>query len=632
MFCQKCGHELAQGAKFCDICGGALADSVQPGVELQAPEQTPTPAVRPPEIYADYPQTVPEPPKPKKKGIFLKILAVLLIAILFVSGVTVLGYFTFLPAKYTLLAAEYMSVQKAYKQLDSSLARQEKVMDAAYGNTVKSQSELSFSLDSGIFANSGLDAQTIDFIQKSLSNVTLKFGAEADLSKKKENLSLGVNYMNNPVLSINGFLDDKKLGLNIPELNKTSLIGEFKDIPRLAELYPESFTNSGMSMTSSGLNSLAGTDPWVSTRIHDEVKIEHQALKDVMQTYAMAFVNSLENSDMSIKRGQTTDVLGKETSCQEVTITLDQKAQRALLLSLLNTVKEDDNLYNLVFGNILKVDDIMSESNPTLANSFTSMGLDLDTVLSQTQIKQYITALKTMITADMFPSEMTIKAYIKGFDVVKYEVDIPVSDNGDNVVLTFESMINGDNVKKQVTLEVNAAGDTMAATINIDKQYDKASDTQDMIVELNADLGGSIAGNVNLKLDSNEDPDSGNTIRKNTNISLNYNIDSQFTGTSQGDLTIAVNGTETRNKDGLPTAVDSKTDVSINVPEVIPQPIKMAIAVKGTTTYGEKVETPAWATTDTIDLSTATREDLDAYMQQITDTLNALGGLMNFAP
>ena len=619
MFCPKCGHELEQGAKFCDLCGAAT-EPVETSVDL-APEQTP--AVKPPEIYADYPQTFPEPLQhKKKKGIFLKIIAVLLIAVISVSAIAVLGYFTFLPAKYTLMTAEYMTVQKSYKQLDSSLSRLEKLTDAASKNSIKSQSEISFSVDPSVFAMSGLDQQTIDLIQQYLTNITFKTNVNADMKTKKENLSFGLNYQNNPVISINGFLDDKKLGFNIPELSKTSLVGEFKDLKRLEELYPESIAPGQLA-------SLENQDPWISNDIRDEIQIKHTDIKKLMETYTMALVNNLQNSDMSIKRGQTTEVLGKEMSCQEVTITLDQKAQRDLLVSLLDTAKEDDNLYNLLFGNIIKMYDIMIKSNPTLADSL--QGADLDTVLSQAQVKVLINQLKKSITADMFPEGMTVKAYIKGFDVVKYELEIPVSDNGENVVLTFENVMVGDSSNKKFTITANVAGDSVNAFVNIDRQYDKSSDTQDMAVEFNMDIGGSATGNLNFKLDSKEDPVGKNTVKKNTNITLAYSSNDVIPGVSKADLTITSDGTETRNNDGLPTGVDSKVDMSINIPDALPQPVKLSVAVKGTTAYGEKVETPDWSTSNIIDLSTATREDLDAYLKELTDTLNSLAALISFA-
>ena len=128
MFCPKCGKELAQAAKFCDKCGTPADFSQTPPVENTPNEPVEEKA---PDIYADYPQTAPaapasEPEKPRKKRLALKIIAVFLAAVVLISGVAVLGYHTFLPAKMTLKAAQYFSLQKSWQQLDQLLCEHSK--------------------------------------------------------------------------------------------------------------------------------------------------------------------------------------------------------------------------------------------------------------------------------------------------------------------------------------------------------------------------------------------------------------------------------------------------------------------------------------------------------------------------
>ena len=86
-----------------------------------------------PDIYADYPlsDSAPEPEKPrKKKRLALRITAVILAAVVLITGIVVLGYYTFLPAKFTLKVAQYFTLQKSWKQVDRSMARSRQLTDA----------------------------------------------------------------------------------------------------------------------------------------------------------------------------------------------------------------------------------------------------------------------------------------------------------------------------------------------------------------------------------------------------------------------------------------------------------------------------------------------------------------------
>ena len=48
---------------------------------------------------------------PKEKCLALRITAVILAAVVLITGIVVLGYYTFLPAKITLKVAQYFTLQ-----------------------------------------------------------------------------------------------------------------------------------------------------------------------------------------------------------------------------------------------------------------------------------------------------------------------------------------------------------------------------------------------------------------------------------------------------------------------------------------------------------------------------------------
>ena len=150
-------------------------------------------------------------------------------------------------------------------------------------------------MDSDFLSAFGLDKQTAELLVGFINDFTFQAVTEMDMPNKRENINISLNYLNNPMLSLNGFIDNDRIGLSLPELSKKGVAGRLKDLPRLVELYPE-------DLRYSGLDSLSGFDPWLSSSMAKEFTIDRKDLKKLMETYGMLFVNSLDSSDMSIKR------------------------------------------------------------------------------------------------------------------------------------------------------------------------------------------------------------------------------------------------------------------------------------------------------------------------------------------
>jgi len=76
MFCAKCGANVADGAKFCDVCGQPMAAPAAP-VAPAAPAYAPAAPVA--------------APAPKKAGLPVILIAVAAVAVVVLLGVLLLG-------------------------------------------------------------------------------------------------------------------------------------------------------------------------------------------------------------------------------------------------------------------------------------------------------------------------------------------------------------------------------------------------------------------------------------------------------------------------------------------------------------------------------------------------------------
>lgn len=610
MLCPNCGKELPEDAVICESCG-APSDTVQAppegsGLNEQADTGTP-------DIYADYPQTPSEPQKPRKKKLFLKITAIIAAAVILLAGVAVLGYYTFLPAKLTLKTAQYFTLKKAWKQTDQYMTLQEKKLDAVYNTPVKTDTKVSIKMDTGFLTALGLDEGSAELFVDFLDDFTFQAVTEADLPNRKENFDLRLNYLNNPMLSLNGFLDNDRMGVSLPELSQKRVVGSFRDIPRLIELYPE-------ELSSSRVEALAALDPWLASRIRQETGFDRKDLKQLMDTYGMFLVNNVDSSNMSIRRNKATRLFDEEVRCQEVTITLDQKAQMDLVGSLLDTMRKDDLLYDAVFSKGAKILEIMVNSNPALAESL--QGVNIASVFDKSQIRLLLSTLKLSLTKDMFFEEVVIKVYIEGLDVVKYEMEIPTDTPGGRCLFSYESLINDNASRDRYIFDI--ASDGLSLYLGIDRQYDPKSDTKDLTFEINMSSARSDPGNFRITFKSNQDPDGPNRIKGRIDAVIDLQAEDNVINISFG-----ADMKQVRNKDGLPENTEMIADLSTRYPPNLPEPLVITLVLESDFQYGVTVETPDWSA-DAIDLATASKEELDAFVTEIMETINSITQLLEY--
>lgn len=615
MFCPKCGKELIPGARFCDACGTRVDSGEPPSTPQTESATNGQTGLTTTDIYADSIQNGPgpEPQKPRKNRLALKIIAVIAAAAILLSGIAVLGYHTFLPARTTLKVAQYFTVQKAWKQLDQAMARNRQKIDALYSTPVKTDTKVTLDLDSNIFTAFGMDSSLAELFLDLLKDFSVQYTTETDFANKKENLSVSLNYLNNPAVTLNLFLDNNRFGINLPELSQKSIVGRFSDLARLEEMYPGYF---------SGFGALADMDPWFSYGMARELSVESEDLKKLMETYGMFLVNNVEGRNMSIKRGKKVEIQGKDLHCQEVTITLSQKEQLELVKTLLDTMKEDDLLYDAVFSKLARIFEAVVASDPS--GNLKTLGAD--NIFSKSQVRLMFSSLKSYLTKDMFPDELKIKVYINGLDVVKYELEIPMEDTDESLVLAAYESLADESGLSTIGFSLNylSYGDRINAYLALGSRYDDKNDTGYVNVEFIVDFSGSYDGNIRLTATSSQELEDSNTVNGNFELALDFDVDYE-----SGSFIIEADTVQVRNKNGMPESIDMTALVSLDIPSVLPQPLSLTVRTESDIQYGVSVKSPDWAN-DAIDLATVSKKELDSFAEDIEDTIDSIMQLVRY--
>jgi hypothetical protein len=622
MFCTKCGKEIPQGTQICPYCQDGLGESIpvspqENGNSIQQPE------IPPPQIYADPPVFEPEPvQKPRKKGVLFKVVAIILLAAILISGITVLGYYTFLPAQSVLTTVQYFTAQKHNKYIEAAMKRSDALNKAMYEGSVKSESELSILLDKQVLLGLGVDERTADLVTDYLKNVSLRFNFGADIPNEQITTSLGLLVLKNPAMSLNTFMDKTRIGFSLPELSPTIIAGELKDLPRLEEVFPGQFTEGQ-------LKAWAELDIWETIKTASENKLSAADAQKLTSTYSAALVKGLESGKMSIKRGQTTGLFDKEISCQEITVKLDPEAQKQIIMTLLDTLMDDDTVYNIIKNAYDPLYQTYTQRDSMLREKVTgetpaSTPTELTKAAYKSIIKELKSNLKDMDEAG-FPENITVKIYINNLDVVKYTVSIPVTPGGEEAIIAYENLLEGDDCKTRLSLTGDVQGRVMEFFIYMGNDYDESSDTEDIRFEcgMNLEMSPESSIKASLIFSNTEELQGDGKVKKNINADLNAEKRDPGAETQTMKASFSLEGDETRNKDGLYTGGDYTGNIEITVP-TLPQAIKLGFALDNKTTYGEKLDLPDLSKEKVLDWGTATQDDFAAYEKELQEKLSLI--------
>jgi len=542
-----------------------------------------------------------------KRGLIIRLAAVVFIAILSVSGILVLGYHTFFPAKLTLMTASYINNRKLYDTLDKNITLyEEKYIKPLLESTIQKEITAGLNVDKELLSLF-LPEGSADEIRKHIRNIALKYDHKIDMENKKQSVRIGLNYLLNPILTLIMSLEDKRFAVGIDELTNKTVTGNIKDLGSLSRFLPDTQTSDFWVF-------LENFDPWQTKEIMEEIRIDRKDLKEVIVGYSRDIFKAIDPEDMTIKRSQATTVLDEEVKCHEITIRLDGKDQRRLASVFLEKLKSNDAFYNLFYGNLNKYLSILIQ-NPFFKDYFDSG--ELEDLFSKGSL---LSAFEKELDSIEKNPDATIKIYIDGFDIVKYEVTTHINDDPEPFVITNELRLKGCSFDLRMTAKGNLNGNG-EFKFRITRDYDEHNDLSDLTMKfgLVQDDPDNML-NFSFSIDSKEESAGKNEVMH--TIDFTMKAESPASLTDDMELKITLDGTKIRNAKKQVIESDYDGDISISIPFMNPDHLSLGFYFKTESIYGEEFEIPE--PDEVFDIKTATQEEFDQLIDEITSRLEAL--------
>lgn len=434
MYCSKCGNEI-DSRGICPVCNKeAAAEKAE--VNMQ---------------------------RDKKEGRFKKpqkIMAIVLAVLVFIGIGAYAAMEIFKSPFQRYLDLESKNLNTKINGFMQQLVKTKKEKKRYQEENYRSNVEFSFDVDS--LNLPGTDENTNAIVKQILDGAKITADIKINPVKQKSVSDIGLFFKENKLIEGKLFKDGAKVGLSVPDLYSKSIILDGSDLSSFFENFgvtdsgdlPKKFLTNG--------------------ELREVIKFEEKDIEAVITRYGKYFIDNLKEESVTLEEEVAYDTGIGTVHCDVFTVQLPQEELVHLMSGILDTLAEDQQLYDLTVQNYKNLMQLYKE----IGYVDTTMLID-EEQLSMENYKKQVNELKQSLVDGMnnqnLPNGLNMKVFTKSGkilrrtieldfgtenDLQKLTVDLQKWENGKeqrtSTKVAFESMNNGQLLNStSITLQSN---------------------------------------------------------------------------------------------------------------------------------------------------------------------------------
>jgi len=550
--------------------------------------------------------------KANSKVKMILLVLVIIAALISVSALAVINFFPevifSLMPKNMYLLVENQAKEKLEKQIGDSF-KDGFVQDSikAFNNPHKSQSEVSAKLKTDKLT--GSLAEQFNSANEIISSSKLTFTRAADYEKEQVSNSLSLMVKGNDLLQAELFLDKEKAGFGIPKIYNKYFTVNTDNLSPLMETLGQ--TN--------GLKKFP-TD----VDIIKAIKFDKKELENVAKDYAKFYADYISDRDVTFTKGVEIDTTEGKIKCNQITLKFDKERLKDFEIKLAEKATNDDRLLNLTVGNYINVVKLFEESG--LFDAYG--GLPEEQKDMNSMKKKFEEEIKKFKNdPNNSNTEMVMTLLIdRNFNVLERKVQLIQNDDNNDNTTSFrlasyklpKSKANNSIFQVMFDNRKDTSKNGGIKLTNLETAVAKGKSTR----KITYDVIGIRDGEENKIASAVYDININEIKDKHKEITVNYDatIKSGFIETEESKLTGKL--LMSLDRDPAQKAINSKinADYDIKIPGQGIQgndEFGIIYSINNNTKYDVPVELPKLESSNTVDLNTASLDELKNEFQTI---------------
>ncbi|MGE5329144.1 MAG: hypothetical protein ACM3KR_06545 [Deltaproteobacteria bacterium] len=557
-----------------------------------------------------------------KKRMPVAIVILFILVLLCAGALSVINFFPeVIPAKMIYMLAEKQNIMQIQKQVedymnDGFVKDALKVYDTPFSNS----SELTFKFKPETLQSP--EAAQLKVINDILSSSKLTINQSSDYKNDKNKAEYILNIKGNDLIKAEMFMDKKKLGIKVPAFYDKYITIDGNNMEPLFKKFGQDVQMKKLVTPSEMFNA---------------VKFDRKEVYNLIDDYSKYIIKQLKDKNFKFTKGVKLSTSEGDITCNQIALTLTAAEFKEIGIKVLEKMQNDDRLLNLTAGNVINVIKLYEDAGYFGTAGVPSEFKDINSV--KQKIKEAIDSAKKDTTVENDKTETVMTLLIdRKFNILerKFELVDKGSDSKATGVnsIRFGSFSQPKSKGKETIFEIKDP--SMKSRFTVDAVQAPSAKGQPVKTAVNIESVSSYTGTEEkpfvCKIDITDD-----SIK---DKSKKINAKFEATMLSYGAAKSVISGTLTTDsvRDSGAGTINNKVsfDVTGKTPGMSGQGNELGIilGLDSKMKLGEAVKMPSVDASNSLEINTATDEQLQQVVMQIQTAAQNfyLQNLKLFAP